>query len=117
MQKCLSFGCLYFDHCHAPERGYGYVAVSRFRSKAGLYHFGRIRRTDWLPVSGDDTQEETKRSCDSDNSDREGDEEDAYKDLCYDSEDDDGNGGHDAFRGVRDEDVYGDTSGEMAGLF
>ena len=113
----LSLGCLFFNHCYPPERGYGYVAASRFRSKAGLFHFGRIRRTDWLPVSGDETLEQTKRSCDSDNSDREGDEEDAYKDLCYDSEDDDGNGGHDACRGVRGEDVSAVAASEMAGLF
>ena len=46
----LSMGCIYFDHCYPPERGYGYVAASRFRSMAGLFHYGRIRRTDWLPV-------------------------------------------------------------------
>ena len=43
-------GCLWFDHSHPPERGYGYVGASRFRSKNGIYLFGKVRRTDWLPV-------------------------------------------------------------------
>ena len=34
---------LCFDHSYPPERGYGYVGASRARSKAGLYHYGRIR--------------------------------------------------------------------------
>ncbi len=41
---------LFFDHSHPPERGYGYVGASRCKSKAGLYFYGRLRRTDWLPV-------------------------------------------------------------------
>ena len=43
-------GRIWFDHSYPPERGYGYVAASRFKSKAGIYLFGKIRRTDWLPV-------------------------------------------------------------------
>ena len=43
-------GCLWFDHCYPPERGYGYVGASRFKSKSGIYLFGKIRCTDWLPV-------------------------------------------------------------------
>ena len=43
-------GALYFDHCYPAERGYGYVGASRFRSSAGLWLFGKIRKTDWLPV-------------------------------------------------------------------
>ena len=46
----LHLGALYFDHCFPPEPGYGYVAVSRFRAASGIYLFGRIRRTDFLPV-------------------------------------------------------------------
>ena len=30
-------GAIWFDHCYPPERGYGYVAASRFRKKAGIY--------------------------------------------------------------------------------
>ena len=33
---------LYFDHCYPPERGYGYVGASRGKTKAGLFHYGRI---------------------------------------------------------------------------
>ena len=43
-------GCLFFDHNYPPARGYGYVATNRLKTKTGLYHYGRIRRTDWLPV-------------------------------------------------------------------
>ena len=39
-----------FDHCYPPDCGYGYVAASRFRSADGIYLYGRIRRTDFLPV-------------------------------------------------------------------
>ena len=42
-----------------PDRGYGYVAASRFRSKAGVYLFGKVRRTDWLPVR--DTEQAMER--------------------------------------------------------
>ena len=46
----LFIACLYFDHCYPPDAGYGYVAVSRFRSRAGCYLYGRIRQTDFIPV-------------------------------------------------------------------
>ena len=39
-----------FDHRHPPEPGYGHVAASRFKTKEGIYLFGPIRRTDWIPV-------------------------------------------------------------------
>ena len=47
----LDMGCIYFDqHKHAAGRGYGYVAVSRFRSRRGCHLYGKLRRTDFLPV-------------------------------------------------------------------
>ena len=46
----LNRGCVFFDLAFPPDRGYAYVAVSRFRTRAGVYHFGRYRRSDWLPV-------------------------------------------------------------------
>ena len=46
----LHLGALYFNHDYPPEPGYGYVAVSRFRAASGIYLYGRIRRTDFLPV-------------------------------------------------------------------
>ena len=58
----LHLGALYFDHCFPPERGYGYVGASRFRSSAGLYFYGRIRRSDWLPVGAPKPDQVTRRS-------------------------------------------------------
>ena len=56
-------GAIYFDHCYPAERGYGYVGASRFRSAEGLWLFGKIRRTDWLPVTfGTVTGEQETRS-------------------------------------------------------
>ncbi len=70
----LRCGCIYFDHCYPAPAGYAYVAVSRFRSREGVYYFGRVlhvflvslcfrravlfclyaalqvRRSDWIPV-------------------------------------------------------------------
>ena len=69
-------GCIWFDHTYPAERGYGYVAASRFKSKAGIYLFGKIRRTDWLPVP------ETVQSMEQDQIDR---SEESISD--YDSED------------------------------
>ena len=63
------------DHCHPPERGYGYVGARSFKSKKGMYLFGKVRRTDWLPVR------ETKQSMQQDQIDRS--EESAAE---YDSE-------------------------------
>ena len=50
----LDFLCLYFDGKHVPDLGYGYVGASRCRTAAGLYHFGRLRPSDWRPVGGSD---------------------------------------------------------------
>ena len=57
-------GCIWFDHIYPPERGYGYVAASRFKSKKGIFLFGKVRRTDWLPVR------ETKQAMEQDQVDR-----------------------------------------------
>ena len=47
----LEQGCIYFDQkWHPAGRGYGYVAVSRFKTRAGCHLYSRIRRTDFLPV-------------------------------------------------------------------
>ena len=60
-------GCLWFDHSHPPERGYGYVAASRFVSKDGIYLYGKVRSTDWLPVRpiAEDDKDQPKRSSES----------------------------------------------------
>ena len=82
----LSLCALFFDHVYPPERGYGYVGASRFRSADGLYHFGRLRRSDWRPVGGDDAIEASAREGDSANSDS-GDEAAMERDAEYDSMD------------------------------
>ena len=47
----LSMGCTYFDqHRHHTGRGHAYVAVSRFKTREGLYINGKVRITDFLPV-------------------------------------------------------------------
>ena len=72
----LGLGALYFDHCYPPERGYGYVGASRFRIAERIYHFGCIRRTDWLPVlknqDDPDPDEQTTRSAQSESDDEYG---------------------------------------------
>ncbi len=73
-------GCIWFDHTYPPERGYGYVAASRFKSKAGIYLFGKVRRTDWLPVR------ETQKAMEQDQVDR---SEESMSD--YDSEEEEVN--------------------------
>ena len=56
----LDMGCLWFDqHYRHAGRGYGYVGVSRFKSQAGCYLFGKLRRTDFLPVGAEKEDEVT----------------------------------------------------------
>jgi len=57
----LNRGCVYFNLHFPPDRGYAYVAVSRFRTKLGVYHYGKIRRSDWLAIDQRET-DQTKRS-------------------------------------------------------
>ena len=57
----LDYVCLYFDAKFPPDRGYGYVGASRCRNAKGLFYFNRIRRTDWLPVGGGHSDEESDR--------------------------------------------------------
>ena len=61
----LHLGALWFDHSFPPERGYGYVGASRFRSRDGLFLFGRIRRSDWTPVGPQKDDWALRRGCDS----------------------------------------------------
>ena len=50
----LEQGCLWFNQRRfAAGRGYGYVGVSRFKRRTGVYLFGKLRRTDFLPVGED----------------------------------------------------------------
>ena len=65
----LDIGCLYFDFKkHHAGRGYGYVGVSRFRSRAGVHLHGVLRQSDFLPVGPDKEDEHWQRGYDSLNS-------------------------------------------------
>ena len=58
----LLHGCIYMDNKKFPAvRGYGYVAVSRFKSRQGVYMFGKLRRSDFLPVGPEQEHEITER--------------------------------------------------------
>ena len=59
---------LIFDHSYPCERGYGYVGASRFRAATGIFYFGTIRRSDWLPIRQTPDQQES-RLVDSDSTD------------------------------------------------
>ena len=90
----LWLGALWFDHCYPPERGYGYVGASRFRNRDGLYHYGKVRRTDWIPVGKVQDDWELRRSGDSvsSSSGRGSDNEDDGFD-CYEGGDTDSESG------------------------
>ena len=65
-----------YDHkktnqCKVEGRGYGYVGVSRFRHRSGLYLFGRLRRSDFLPVVDGRNDEVIERGVLSESSDDE----------------------------------------------
>ena len=78
----LDFLCLYFDAAMAPDPGYAYVGASRCRTAAGLYHFGRIRRSDWRPVGGcEDEQKFRSDYSEASSEDYEGEEDDR---RCHD---------------------------------
>ena len=47
-------------------RGYAYVACSRFKTRAGCYLYGKMRRSDFLPVGPELETEVLTRAEDSD---------------------------------------------------
>ena len=56
----LWHGAVYFDGRLWPRpRGHAYVAVSRFRRAVGVFHYGPLRRSDWLPT--DECEDEQDR--------------------------------------------------------
>ena len=62
-------GCVYFDNIKRPAgRGYAYVAVSRFRTRGGCHLYGKLRRSDFLPVGEEGEDEDVERGYDSKNS-------------------------------------------------
>ena len=65
----MDHGCVYFEHKkHYAGRGYAYVAISRFRSRAGCHLYGVLRQSDFLPVGDDKEDEIWERGYDSLNS-------------------------------------------------
>ena len=49
---------LRFDR-RLPDRGYAYVGVSRAKVRSSVFHVGKIRQTDWLPVGDAKDDEHT----------------------------------------------------------
>ena len=82
-------GCMWFDHCYPSEPGYGYVGAIRFKKKNGIYLFGQIRRTDWIPVrhGKDDDSLQLYRS---ELSDADYDSDEEGRDACADRADGEG---------------------------
>ena len=71
----MTCGAVYFDqHRHAAHRGYGYVAVSRFRTQAGCHLYGKLRATDFLPVGPEQEDEQLYRGVESASASSENDE-------------------------------------------
>ena len=63
-------GCVLFDS-NATGRGYAYVMVSRFKSRAGVFHCGFVRRSDWLPVGAPKPGQQEERSAESEDDGKE----------------------------------------------
>ena len=68
----VDYAVLYFDLFKPAPRGFAYVGASRVRRSAGLFYFGKIRRSDWLPVNGDPMHEQPDRGDDSNDSSESG---------------------------------------------
>ena len=45
----------------AAARGYGYVAISRFTTRRGCHLYGKLRRSDFLPVGEEQEDEVLER--------------------------------------------------------
>ena len=59
-------GALYIDQKYRTAgRGYGYVGVSRFRTRGGCYIYGHLRRTYFLPAGGEGAEVVLERGYDS----------------------------------------------------
>ena len=61
----LEHGCMYFDAKRPAARGYGYVAASRFKTRSGCHLYGKLRRSDFLPVGPDLETEHLERGYES----------------------------------------------------
>ena len=81
----LFHGCIYMDlKSRAAARGYGYVAASRFKFRSGCYLYGKLRRTDFLPVGEEQEDEVLERGYSSVSS---GDSEGAGLEYAFSEED------------------------------
>ena len=67
----LVHGCLCFDNKKPAGRGYDYVGVICFPSRSGVYLYGKLRRTDFLPDCPEKADKVLKRGCGSVSSDDE----------------------------------------------
>ena len=65
----LFHGAIYFDQKKTAGRGYGYVAVGRFKLRQGCFLYGRLRRTDFLPVGEEQADEVFERDVESQSTD------------------------------------------------
>ena len=58
----LYHGAIYFEQKRYPAaRGYAYVACSRFKSRHGVYLYGKLRGSDFLPVGAEKEEEQLER--------------------------------------------------------
>ena len=97
----LDMGCIYFDQRkHVAGRGYGYVAVSRFKSRAGCHLFGKLRRSDFLPVGEEKESDALERGY-----------------LSLSSDDEEGRGLEHAFPEQDDESSLGEPQEDNGTVF
>ena len=65
----LFHGAIYFEQFKRPaNRGYAYVACSRFKAREGCYLFGKLRRSDFLPAGAEKETEQLERGYESEDS-------------------------------------------------
>ena len=96
----MHHGCLYFENKRRPAaRGYAYVGCSRFKSRRGCYLYGKLRRSDFLPVGEEKEDEVLERG---------------YESL--DSSDDEGMGLEHACQSNAFDDIDEDEEGAEAGM-
>jgi hypothetical protein len=76
-----------------------YPGASRFRSREGLFLFGKVRRSDWIPVGKTKANWELRRSAASMSSE-------SAHDSGHDSESDDPNMGFDTSSSRSDSEEY-----------
>jgi len=76
---------MFFDQPMPAGRGYGYVAASRFKTRDGCFLYGKLPRTDFLPVGSPQPDEILERGYESVDSD---DEEGKGLEYAFDPDED-----------------------------